>query len=491
MEFTYENQGINTFLVWKMEEKDVLDELIKGMAENNEIAGLLPLTFSQNNRERYIKYNISSKVTLKQYLSGMVSKSNFINAMLSLVNAILELDDYMIEKEKLLLDMEYIYINVGTAQVGLAVLPVENISEETDLAVFFRNIMFHVQFDQNENGNYIAAVLNFLNNGNPFSMTDFKKLLEEQLGEKKGAAESVIEKVESKKVEPSQSMAFHAPQQPLTFQQPAAGNVSQQPAAFHAPQQPATFQVSQQPAAAPAAGAQPSKKKDKFSLFGKKKKEPEPKVKKEKNKKKGKSPSQQPVFQGGFAIPGQTAENVSSPQNGISRQPAAPAQQFGVSQQPAAPAQQFGVSQQPAAPGQQPVMPQQPVMQEVNMNFGETTVLTQTAAETTVLAANMTGAELKPYILRKKNNQKAFINKNEFRIGKEVNYVDFCIMDNLAVSRSHADIITRNGAYFIRDNNSLNHTFLDGRQLQGGVEVQLENGVKFKLADEDFEFWLY
>lgn len=458
MEFTYENQGINTFLVWKMEEKDVLDELIKGMAENNEITGLLPLTFSQNNRERYIKYNISSKVTLKQYLSGIVSKSNFINAMLSLVNAILELDDYMIEKEKLLLDMEYIYINVGTAQVGLAVLPVENVSEETDLAVFFRNIMFHVQFDQNENGNYIAAVLNFLNNGNPFSMTDFKKLLEEQLGEKKGAAESVIEKVESKKVEPSQSMAFHAPQQPLAFQQPVASNVSQQPATFSAPQQPTTFQVPQQPAAAPVAGAQPSKKKDKFSLFGKKKKEPEPKVKKEKNKKKGKSPAQQPVFQGGFAIPGQAAENVSSPQNGIS---------------------------------QQPVMPQQPVMQEVNMNFGETTVLTQAAAETTVLAANMTGAELKPYILRKKNNQKAFINKNEFRIGKEVNYVDFCIMDNSAVSRSHADIITRNGAYFIRDNNSLNHTFLDGRQLQGGVEVQLENGVKFKLADEDFEFWLY
>lgn len=465
MEFTYENQGINTFLVWKMEEKDVLDELIKGMAENNEIAGLLPLTFSQNNRERYIKYNISSKVTLKQYLSGIVSKSNFINAMLSLVNAILELDDYMIEKEKLLLDMEYIYINVGTAQVGLAVLPVENVSEETDLAVFFRNIMFHVQFDQNENGNYIAAVLNFLNNGNPFSMTDFKKLLEEQLGEKKGAAESVIEKVESKKVEASQSMAFHATQQPLAFQQPVASNVSQQPATFSATQQPATFQVPQQPAAAPVAGAQPSKKKDKFSLFGKKKKEPEPKVKKEKNKKKGKSPAQQPVFQGGFAIPGQTAENVSSPQNGI--------------------------SQQPAAPVQQTVMPQQPVMQEVNMNFGETTVLTQTAAETTVLAANMTGAELKPYILRKKNNQKAFINKNEFRIGKEVNYVDFCIMDNSAVSRSHADIITRNGAYFIRDNNSLNHTFLDGRQLQGGVEVQLENGVKFKLADEDFEFWLY
>ncbi len=467
MEFTYENQGINTFLVWKMEEKDVLDELIKGMAENNEIAGLLPLTFSQNNRERYIKYNISSKVTLKQYLSGIVSKSSFINAMLSLVNAILELDDYMIEKEKLLLDMEYIYINVGTAQVGLAVLPVENISEETDLAVFFRNIMFHVQFDQNENGNYIAAVLNFLNNGNPFSMTDFKKLLEEQLGEKKGAAESVIEKVESKRVEASQSMAFHATQQPTTFQVP------------------------QQPAAAPVAGAQPSKKKDKFSLFGKKKKEPEPKVKKEKNKKKGKSPAQQPVFQGGFAIPGQIAENVSSPQNGVSQQPAVSAQQFRISQQPAAPAQHFGVSQQPAAPVQQTVMPQQPVMQEVNMNFGETTVLTQAAAETTVLAANMTGAELKPYILRKKNNQKAFINKNEFRIGKEVNYVDFCIMDNSAVSRSHADIITRNGAYFIRDNNSLNHTFLDGRQLQGGVEVQLENGVKFKLADEDFEFWLY
>ncbi|MGN0352875.1 MAG: DUF6382 domain-containing protein, partial [Roseburia sp.] len=353
MEFTYENQGINTFLVWKMEKDDVLDELIKGMVENNDINGLLSLTFSQNNLDRYIKYNISSKVTLKQYLSGMVSKQNFVNAMLSLVNAILELDDYMIEKEKLLLDMEHIYINVGTAQVGLVVLPIEKVTNPTDLATFLRSVMFHVQFDPNENGNYIAVILNFLNSGNPFSVTEFKKLLEEQ----GGVSSAVMPKGQSGELKTSVPMTgqnatplhqplsqsgmgannFGAPQNSTgatNFGTPqsntgatnfGASQNSTGATSFGAPQngmgaasamgQPQSFGMPQQPV---------PKKKEKFSLFGKKSsKKPaqpvpaaQPPKNNKKDKKKGKNQAPaQPAFQGGFAIPGQQSQNFATPQN--------------------------------------------------------------------------------------------------------------------------------------------------------------------------------
>ena len=75
-----------------------------------------------------------------------------------------------------------------------------------------------------------------------------------------------------------------------------------------------------------------------------------------------------------------------------------------------------------------------------------------------------------------------------FRIGKERSYVDYFVANNGAISRSHADIISRNGRVFIRDLNSKNRTYVNGEAIAPETEVELCPGDCVKLANEEFQF---
>ena len=136
---------------------------------------------------------------------------------------------------------------------------------------------------------------------------------------------------------------------------------------------------------------------------------------------------------------------------------------------------------QPVAP--QPISP---------ANFGETTILgggSAVSGETTVLNAGAVAP--KPYLLRMKNNERIMVDKPVFRIGKERSYVDYFIADNTAISRSHANIVSRDGEYFIVDTNSTNHTYVNGTMIRSNTETKLAHGAKIMLANESFEFMLY
>ena len=66
--------------------------------------------------------------------------------------------------------------------------------------------------------------------------------------------------------------------------------------------------------------------------------------------------------------------------------------------------------------------------------------------------------------------------------------MDYLIPDNPAVSRSHADIISRDGSYYIYDNNSTNKTYVNNIMIPALKNVKLEDGCLIRLADEEFEF---
>lgn len=93
-----------------------------------------------------------------------------------------------------------------------------------------------------------------------------------------------------------------------------------------------------------------------------------------------------------------------------------------------------------------------------------------------------------PYLIRICNYEKVKINKPAFRIGKEKSYVDYFVMNNNAVSRIHADIITKDNQYFIKDNNSTNHTFVNGTMVPVNQTVEIFDGDAIMLANESFEF---
>lgn len=80
------------------------------------------------------------------------------------------------------------------------------------------------------------------------------------------------------------------------------------------------------------------------------------------------------------------------------------------------------------------------------------------------------------------------INKPVFRIGKERSYVDYFVTNNNAISRSHADIITREFGYFVIDLNSKNRTYINNVPLVVREETQICDGDMLRLGNEEFEF---
>lgn len=493
MSFSFENQGTHTYLVYTVAEDDAVDSMSLGMLTNNKIHGLAHTLFTQMDATKYIKYDVSAKISVKQFFTGQVNKKRLIGVFNGIVDAMLSAEDYMIDVNSIILDLDYIFADVSTCETVLVCLPIvsDDLSNR-DLGAFFKNIMFTTQFDQTENCDHVAKIINYLNSSPVFSLADFKKLLENIGGTSAPAQvqQPVVQKPQVQQVQPPV-------QQPVQQKPPVQQPVQQKPVVQPPVNQPKvqTPPVQTQP----VQQGTPEKKISMFGLLMHYSKENAELYKQQKAAKKSgqtqpaaapaAQPKKQPAQATGFAIPGQNTP--------VNQGFAIPGQNTPVQQ---APVQQKPPVQQPVqqkAPVQQPVVNQQPTYtpaqmpQGQSMNFGETTVLGGGGiGETTVLGATP-AVQVKPHLIRAKNNEKIDLNKPVFRIGKEKSYVDYFIGDNSAISRSHANIISRDGEYFVVDTNSTNHTYVNGQMIQSNVETKIAHGAKIKLANEDFEFRLY
>lgn len=92
------------------------------------------------------------------------------------------------------------------------------------------------------------------------------------------------------------------------------------------------------------------------------------------------------------------------------------------------------------------------------------------------------------YLVRKKTGEKVLINRNIFKLGKDEQYVDYCIKGNPTVSRNHADIVRKQDGFYVVDKGSLNHTFLNGKLIEPKKAQKLKKGDLVQIADEVFEF---
>ena len=93
-----------------------------------------------------------------------------------------------------------------------------------------------------------------------------------------------------------------------------------------------------------------------------------------------------------------------------------------------------------------------------------------------------------PELFRVNTGEKVPVHKAVFRVGKERSNVDYCVSDNSAVSRSHADIITRDIGYFVIDLNSKNRTYVNNQAIPPQTETAIRNGDLLRLANEEFIF---
>jgi len=558
MNFSFNNQGTHTYLVYSVQPEDIIDTMCLGMITNNKISGLAHTLYTQVDSNVFIKYDVSAKITAKQFFCGPVNRKRLVGVFQGIVKALQSAEEYMIDSNAILLDLDYIFADVTTCETVLICLPlVSDDLSSRDLGAFFRNIMMSTQFDQTENCDYLAKIINYLNSTPLFSLDDFSHLLDsiagtiltgEMVGQQPrvstsgkvtvigGAKESKLadnvqftSKPQNAAVGTNSvshpSNAGKEPVQQVNVTQNGYQNVAAMPSDMEggpinggSPIPNGTMgmnPVNNGRSGIPTPNADmggvpnnggiptppPGKNKEKKSLFGgmfsKKEKSP---------KKDNKSPTVTPGFdvpgqnnipsqgQGGFAIPGgiPVGGMGSIPNGGMGgRSSGGEIPNVGMAGTP-----NGGMNGIPNNGGANSfsAVPKGNTgstnFSQSSGNFGDTTVLSNPkVGETTVLVAPAAGPK-KPVLIRMKNSEKISVDKPVFRIGKEKSYVDYFIGDNASISRSHANIVTREGEYFVVDTNSTNHTYVNGALIQSNVETKITNGTKIRFANEDFEFKL-
>ncbi len=469
-----------SFVTYKLEHQESLDQMTMGMLTNNKIKGMIPIDYSQIDSERWIKYDITSMQPLQSYLSGILTRKKALGIFSQIVNTFLLAEDYMIDASFIILDINNIYINAGTEELGIICLPVSGFVSNVTLQDLAANITRRGQFNSRENCDYVTKILNFVN-GSQFSIAGFKDLLDELTRDSvqriqrenmdhdmTGEAESALEEVNGQMAVAVESVADMVGQN--------TGNQRQQ----------GIWIGDGKGGSSSAGGAAPpvskeKQKKEKKGLFGKKKK----KAKKEQKVK----PLSGGVDNNGMMIPGmdslqeqkllEPSKPTEKPSAGaVSPPPGRPVMK------PAVPPDLSGIASQ-INMGQPRITnsvdkPEWSISQDLGSGVGvsDNTIMLKLEEEATAV------------LCRVRTGEEKVVDKGELVMGKASSGVDYCIRDNTTISRVHAKILRHGTQYFIQDNDSMNHTYVDGRQVMKGEELPIQNGSRIRLSDEEFIFKL-
>lgn len=541
-EFKYENQGASSFLVYQLKEEDVLDNISLNMLTSNKAKGLASTNYMQMDTQRFIRYTITGKITANQFFARPVTKQSFMGIFKGITEAMVSAEEYMLDPACILLDLNQIYTDVSTGETECICLPVENEKEQKDQREFLKSVMFQAQFENPEEGSYVTRILNYLNSIPVFSSLDFLNLLTEMEREGKkdrtplapaakeslqqgvaefgnavansslgGAAASFFEQSSlspAGALKQENAVEEAIPDIPVPDDIPKEERISLFYLLQHYNNNRAKEYMAQQKQL--KARKEALKKIELAKKGGKKKSAASLNLPGGKAKTASAAPKAKKPSSGGFSfqVPGKESGKDKPGEDlpGIKSLPNAPVNSQSNSagnpkvSAPVGSGMNIPKSNPSAAKGTlQPAKPsplfsnQQEAVGNGGRNFGDTTVLHSgfRGEETSVL--NYTKAPdtpKQPYLLRIKNGERIPITGNIFRLGKEEKFVDYVIHDNEAISRSHANIISRNGQYFLQDNNSTNHSFLNGQQCVSNVELPLQDKASIRLGNEEFQFLL-
>lgn len=174
-----ENSSSKNYLVFSEDDQSVkLDTVLIGMVVNNKIDGIIPFVFSQQNATRCVKYDITSKVTLTQFLEKEITKKRFLRLLTSICEASEGLKNYMIDPYAVIFDMDNMFVDVSTSKTYIVVNPVASAYPKPNYNKFFKQILMSTSCNMSEDTSYFTKIHNYLNINKDISLNEFFKFLE-------------------------------------------------------------------------------------------------------------------------------------------------------------------------------------------------------------------------------------------------------------------------------------------------------------------------
>ncbi len=188
-EFIYSNNSRASNLIIKTKnDSSIVHHQVEMLVRNN-ISGIIKLNLLYSDMEMNLYYEITSKLSLKKFLSLKVLKREEILSILSQIIRILTLSSgsYMLYDKYFLIDSDYIFIEPDTLNVWMVYVPVKR---EAEAVSKFREFALDIVtgpvnlIEQEDDDNYLQRLISFLKD-DLYTPTGFVKLLDELLAKKR------------------------------------------------------------------------------------------------------------------------------------------------------------------------------------------------------------------------------------------------------------------------------------------------------------------
>ncbi len=139
LNISYETKASISYAVIKMpSESEVLGYQVE-MIRENKLPGIVPLDIRQKNNTFQLYYNITSMLSLNQYLTRTkLKKHQFINMLTAITKTLIMCKDYFLSPNQFIMETEYIYINPATQVVFLMYMPT---AMSTDMVLDFKELV--------------------------------------------------------------------------------------------------------------------------------------------------------------------------------------------------------------------------------------------------------------------------------------------------------------------------------------------------------------
>lgn len=465
--------GSQTYRVYELEKDEVLDTVDLGMISNNDIQGFAKTVFMQMDDIRYLKYDITGRISIRMLLDGTIGRKRLLDVLRAAAAAMAQVEGYMLNPESILTGLDDMFVNISKNEVTLICLPIlSGQRERATLAQIVKKIMMSAQFDPREDCAYVAQILSYLNLNENFTPEAFLKFLNTLNSEKKTTP--LAAPAPQPKAEPV-AAAVGAVREPVRTGAPAApAGIGRSPLG--------AVEIPREKPPAKRESAPPAREEKKMSLYyllQHYNKENAAVYKAQRAAKREKSEKQPPRTEKPHTEKNPPAQPVNYAIPGM-QPPLRPAERLAAQTPKAEAAPPTPVT--PKAPPQRPVVPPVDLAAQETEYFG--------GSEETVLLDDLSAGCAQPVLRRCSTQERIPITAPTFRIGRDREFNDYVVLDNKFIGHTHCHIVTHNGAYFIVDDNSKNHTSVDGKTITPGEEIELHPGQIIRMANEDFEFRL-
>ena len=177
--FKVRNIGSEKYLSYILNDDCEFDEELLDYLEENKIPELIDIIYEEDDENDYLTYNVTGRTTVDALLSNTVNAEKRLGIVRGVASGIVNLRDLGIPASYVILHKGFTYVNPVTYDVGMLCVPVEadaNINAE--FRTFVKDILTSVKYDDSEDCNYVARLLNLLNT-DKFTVRNFYSQLTE------------------------------------------------------------------------------------------------------------------------------------------------------------------------------------------------------------------------------------------------------------------------------------------------------------------------